>query len=99
MQSTSYAHLDPQSRTQTVSFTLVIDKSQRGWKFKDSQCFEVLKPNKSFDGEMTETYSYMDLSNKERQIQMHVTNDGISKTITFSLLGESIKKVRAMLQS
>jgi len=41
----------------------------------------------------------MDLSNKERQIQMHVTNDGISKTITFSLLGESIKKVKTMLQS
>jgi hypothetical protein len=32
------------------------------------------------------------MDNKERVIRIEVTNDGLSKTITFSLMGESVKK-------
>lgn len=37
------------------------------------------------------------MDNKERVIRIEVTNDGLSKTITFSLIGESVKKENKLL--
>jgi len=43
----------------------------------------------SLDREFTEEIRYNDLSNKERCIRVTLTNDGLTKKLTFSLEGES----------
>jgi hypothetical protein len=71
---------------------LTIDKSVHRWQFKNHHCFERQIAQKSFNNEQTEELKYPDMDNKERVIRIEVTNDGLSKTITFSLMGESFKK-------
>ena len=78
---------------------MTIDKSVRRWQFKNHHCFERQIAQKSFNNEQTEEIKYPDLDNKERVIKIDVTNDGLSKTITFSLLGESVRKENKLLNT
>lgn len=46
---------------------------------------------------MREEIRYPDIDNKDRCIKISLSNDGLTKTLTFELVGESRKKEKKKL--
>jgi hypothetical protein len=71
---------------------MTIDKSARRWQFKTHYCFERQLSGVSFEKDFTEDITYQDLENKNRVIRVSGHNDGLTKCLTFRLVGESLKR-------